>query len=65
MVESRKLRMGNSFIALRDRFKTELEPRIGRKLTDAEITNSIAHFLEDENLHTLMLNRAKRRRGLF
>jgi hypothetical protein len=59
---SRHIRVGKEFNRLRMNFKTQLEPTIG-KISDRELTDSIARFLEQENLDKLMMRKALRRRG--
>lgn len=59
-----KIRAGKRFIDLTDLLKREIAPK---RVSNREITDSVALFLEEEKLLPIMIRRAKKkkRRGLF
>ena len=62
MVSTRKIRVGPRFLILRQKMKQET----GLRFSDREFSDGLADFLEQEDLTTVMVRRAKRkRRGLF
>ena len=60
------MRTGPRFRRMRTNLKIELSPIYGRRISDRELTDGIAGFLEDENLLPIIKRRAKKhRRRLF
>lgn len=67
MGKDNKIRAGNYFMQITNSLRKEIEPSIGRKLSNRELTDSIGSFLDKEDLLPHMVKRAKRknRGGLF
>lgn len=60
-----KIRAGMRFINLKDILKREASNQLKRKVSDREITDNIADFLEEEALVKHMVFRVRKRRGGF
>ena len=65
MVKSKMMRAGSRFLNMKNNLKVELRPSVGRRLSDRELTDGIAGFLEDENLLPIIKRRARKKRGRF
>ena len=60
------MRAGSGFVNYTDFLRRELEPIHKRKITNRELTDGIADFLDREKLTPIIIRRAKlRKRGLF
>lgn len=57
----RHIRVAPEYFALRQKINLELEPSLGRRLSDREITAGIASFMEKEHLVPIMVRRARRK----
>ena len=61
--KSNLVRNGKGFVNYTNFLRRELEPIAKRKITNSEITDNIASFLDKENLTPIILRRAKRKKG--
>ena len=63
---SRVLRVGEGWLDFRHRFKKELEPVIGRKISDSELSNRIAGLVDEMDIIKMSVRQAsrKKKRGI-
>ena len=63
MVRDNKMRVGRKFIDLNNILRREIEPRVGRRVSNRELSDNIASFLDEERLLPIILRRVNNRRG--
>jgi hypothetical protein len=60
MANSRLIRAGPRWFEMEEEFR-----RQGLRFSRSELTDSVGRFIKEENFIPLLVNRAKKRRGLF
>lgn len=57
------IRAGKKYIDFAANIRRQLEPSIGRRVSEREITDGLASFMEEENLTGIFLRRKKKGGG--
>lgn len=63
VVKRRQIRPHPKYFDFAGNLRRELEPRLGRRVSDRELTGSLISFLEEENLTGIFIRRKKKKGG--